>query len=351
MKAVVYHGKKDIRLQDWDEPIPGPADLKLRVTYCGICATDIEEWQFGPLYVQHDEPNLITGRMLPLVPGHEIAGQVVEVGRDVDGFSIGDRVAIYDVATCGTCFWCLRGETSSCPHMAVAGMAADGGLAEFVVWPAELCQILPDTVADEEAPFLEPGTVATHAVRRSGARIGDTVAVLGVGTVGMLALQVLSSVGARVIAIDLKHSNLELASLLGADEVVDASQCDVSEQLLDLTNGIGPDIVLETSGSAQAPVQAIQSVRRQGRVVLVGIYSARPQIHFNDIVGFEREVIGSLAGTRRDFETALQLMGSAKMKVGDLITAKIPLERAIQDGFERMLAPEKDVFRILVGSG
>ena len=351
MRAIVYHGNKDLRLQDWAEPSPGPRDLKLKITYCGICATDIEEWQFGPLYVQHDTPNPITGRMMPLVPGHEFTGRVTEVGQEVEGFAPGDRVAVYDVATCGHCYWCRKGENSSCPNMAVPGMATDGGLAEFAVWPAELCKLLPDSVADDEAPFLEPATVATHAVRRSGASIGDTVAVLGVGTVGLLALQVLKAAGTEVIAIDRKARNLQLAAKLGANHTVDVSQVDGGARLLELTGGIGPDVVLETSGAAEAPVQAIQWVRRQGRAVLVGIYAARPQIHFNDVVGFEREVIGSLAGTRRDFETALDLFASGKVGVRDLISDIVPLERAIPDGFERMLSPEKDVFRILVGSG
>ena len=351
MLALVYHGAKDIRLEDWPEPEPGPGEVKLQVTYCGICATDIEEWQFGPLYVQHGTPNPISGRMAPIVMGHEIAGRVVETGPGVDGLEVGDGVAVQDVMSCGECFWCRRGDRSSCPHQAITGFSADGGLAEYLAWPADLCVKLPDHVADDEAALIEPASVAAHAVRRSGLRPGERAAVVGVGTVGLLTLQTLKAAGAGVFAIDLKARNLALAAAVGADAVIDASVDDPGPALLDLTDGVGPDVVFEVSGGVETPVQAIQWVRPRGRVVLVGIYSHRPSFSFHDIVGGEKEVIGSVSLEGRDTREAVRLLSEGKLQVRDLISEVIPLSRVIEDGFERMLSPEKDLFRILVRPG
>jgi (R,R)-butanediol dehydrogenase/meso-butanediol dehydrogenase/diacetyl reductase len=346
--ALRYYGNKDIRLEEIPEPQPGPGEVRVRVTFTGICATDIEEWQFGPLWVQHGSPNPLTGRETPLTMGHEITGEVESVGADVTDMRIGERVAINDVLTCGVCFWCKRWQQAVCPNMAVAGLSADGGLAEFIVWPADMVVPLPDSVSDEEAALVEPTTVAVRAVRNSGVRAGDTVAIIGAGTVGLLTIQAFRASGARVIAVDIRDQSLAAASSLGADHIVNATKDDVESKLLELTDGVGPDIVIETAGAARTPVDAISWTRRGGTTVLVGIYSATPEMNFNEIVGFERRVVGSVAIGPGDMAVAVGMIGSDRIRVTDLITAKIPLDRAIEDGFNRMLRPEKDVFRILI---
>lgn len=348
MLALRYHGNDDIRLEDIPTPEPGAGEVRVRVTHTGICATDIEEWQHGPLWVQHGGPNPLTGREIPLTMGHEITGHVESVGAGVTDIQAGQRVAIHNVLTCGTCFWCTRGEQAVCPSMAVAGLSADGGLAEFITWPADMVIPLPETVSDEEAALVEPTTVAVRAVRNSGVKAGDSVAVVGAGTVGLLTMQAFSASGARVIAVDIREQSLSTAKSLGADETVNAASRDAGEQLLELTDGIGPDIVAETAGASNTPVDAIRWTRRGGTTVLVGIYSATPKMDFNDIVGAERKVVGSVAAGPGDMQAAVQMIGSGKIRVKDLISAKIPLERAIEDGFNRMLAPQKDVFRILI---
>lgn len=351
MLALRYHGNKDIRLEEIPEPAAGAGEVRVRVTYTGICATDIEEWQFGPLWIQHGAPNPLTGRQTPLTLGHEITGHVESAGVGVTGVRAGDRVAINNVLTCGACFWCIRGQQAVCPSMAVAGLSADGGLAQFIVWPADKVVPLPDTVSDEEAALVEPATVAVRAVRNSGVKAGDTVAVVGAGTVGLLTAQAFQASGARVIAVDIREQSLAIAKSLGADHTVNAASGNVSEELLELTDGIGPDIVAETAGAANTPVDAINWTRRGGTTVLVGIYSATPQMNFNNIVGSERRVVGSVAAGPGDMAAAVGMIGSGRIRVKELITAKVPLERAIEDGFNRMLRPEKDVFRILIKPG
>jgi (R,R)-butanediol dehydrogenase/meso-butanediol dehydrogenase/diacetyl reductase len=348
MLALRYHGNKDIRLEDIPIPEPGPGEVRVRVTHTGICATDIEEWQYGPLWVQHGGPNALTGREVPLTLGHEITGHVEKLGDGVSGVRVGERIAINNVLTCGTCFWCKRGQQAVCPSMAVAGLSADGGLTEFLVWPADMVVPLPDTVSDEEAALVEPSTVAVRAVRNSGVIAGDTVAVVGAGTVGLLTMQAFRATGATVIAVDIREQSLSTAKSLGADHTVNAASGNAAQELLELTGGIGPDIVAETAGAAQTPVDAINWTRRGGTTVLVGIYSATPQMDFNSIVGVERKIVGSVAAGPGDMAAAVSMIGSGRIKVKQLITAKIPLKRAIEDGFNRMLQPEKDVFRILI---
>ncbi|MFW6175073.1 MAG: zinc-dependent alcohol dehydrogenase, partial [Chloroflexota bacterium] len=196
-------------------------------------------------------------------------------------------------------------------------------------------------------PLLEPATVAVHAARRSGVRLGDTVAVIGVGTVGALTLQAFKAAGARVIAIDLRERSLQMARSLGADDVVDASG-DAASRLSELTGGIGPDMVVETAGAARTPVNALEWVRRQGTIVLVGIYAEQPQVDFNLVVGKELTVTGSVAASPGDMEAATRLAAEGRIRLNDLVSDRIPLNRVIEDGFERMLRKDPDVFRILV---
>ncbi|MBN4064144.1 alcohol dehydrogenase catalytic domain-containing protein [Dehalococcoides mccartyi] len=352
MQAIVYHNNKDVRLEDIPEPQPGPGEVKLRITGTSICATDIEEWQYGPLWVQHGSPNALTGKQTPLVLGHETAGTVAELGDGVENVSVGDRVAINTVLTCGTCFWCLRGQQAVCPSMAVAGFMADGGLAEFMVWPASMLVPMPDNISDEEGPLLEPATVAVHGVRRSGVKPGDNVAVLGCGTVGILTVQAFKAAGARVIAIDVRKQSLALAKELGADEVVSSlDESAAASQLLDLTGGIGPDIVVETAGAKETPRMAIEWTRRGGTTLLLGIYSTTPEINFNNVVGPEITVIGSVATSPGDLEAAVELVGQGKIILKPLISDVVPLSRAMEDGFQRMLDPNKDIYRIVIKPG
>ena len=351
MLALRYHGNKDLRLEDIPDPSPGPGEVRVRCRYTSICATDIEEWQYGPLWVQSGSPNPLSGRSAPLVMGHEISGVIDSVGQGVTGWSPGERVVVNNVRTCGSCFWCTRSQQAVCPNMAVAGLSADGGLAEYMTWPADMIVRLPDSIPDVAAPLTEPAMVGVHAARRSGVKPGDTVCVLGCGTVGLMTVQAFAASGARVIAVDVRQQSLNLARDLSADVTIDAGTNDVSAALLDLTDGIGPDIVVETAGAADTPVQAIEWCRRGGTVVLVGIYSATPRVNFNDIVGVEKTVIGSVASSPGDMKLTVDLIARGKIKTEPLVSSVIPLSRALEDGFERMIAPGKDVFRIVVQPG
>jgi|TARA_B100001971_G_C18266996_1_gene594075 (R,R)-butanediol dehydrogenase/meso-butanediol dehydrogenase/diacetyl reductase len=348
MQALVYHGNKDLRLETVPEPTPGPGQVKLAVDYCGICATDVEEFLYGPVFISGDTPNPVTGRQMPLTTGHEIAATVIELGEGVLAPSVGDRVVLNGVLTCRACRWCREGETTQCPSMAAIGFAIDGGLAEHVVWPAEQVVVLPDNVSSKEAALVEPASVAIHAARRSEAAAGDRVAVIGVGTVGLLAMQALKAQGAEVYAVDKRQMSLELAAELGADATIDSSTQDTVSRLAELTDGIGPNIVIDAAGAAETPKLAVEAVRRGGLVVLVAIYTSTPQFDFNSLVGTEVRMAGSLAYEQRDVEEAVKLIASGQMKTLPLVSDVIKLDQVIETGFPRMVSAAKDVFRILV---
>ena len=224
----------------------------------------------GPIRVA--EPPF--GQVCALVMGHEISGVIDSVGQGVDGWSAGERVVVNNVRTCGTCFWCTRSQQAVCPNMAVAGLSADGGLAEYMTWPANMIVRLPDSIPDVAAPLTEPAMVGVHAARRSGVKPGDTVCVLGCGTVGLMTVQAFAAAGARVIAVDVRQQSLKMARDLSADVTIDAGANDVAATLLELTDGIGPDIVVETAGAADTPVQAINWCRRAEQLSLLA--STRP---------------------------------------------------------------------------
>jgi (R,R)-butanediol dehydrogenase/meso-butanediol dehydrogenase/diacetyl reductase len=347
MRALVYHGNKDLRVESAPDPRPGPGQVRLRIDYCGICATDIEEYLYGPKFIA-SSPNPITGKMLPVITGHEMTGTVEGVGQGVSSVKRGDRVAVNGVLTCGKCWWCSSGNTTQCPAMAAVGFAIDGGLAEYMVWQASRLTRLPDSVSSEEAALVEPSSVAMHAVRRSRLRAGERVAVLGVGTVGMLAMQIARAMGGQIFAVDRRPMSLEMARQLGAEAVINPDETDAAQALRDLTGGVGPDVVIDAAGGRDTPRQAIQWARRGGRVVLVAIYTAKSEFDFNDIVSAEAEVIGSIAYEQRDIEDVVRLLSTGALRTSPLVSDVIGLEDVIEKGFARMMAPTKDVFRVLV---
>lgn len=348
MKALVYHGNRDLRLESVPDPKPDQGEVLIHVDYCGICATDVEEYLYGPVFISGDEPNPVTGKKIPIISGHEITGSIQEVGRDVHNLAVGDRVILNGILTCKTCFWCRRGEPTQCPSMAAVGFNIDGGLAEYLSWPASQVIRLPYNVSSEQAALAEPSAVALHAVRRSRLQLGETTAILGVGAVGLLAMQAAKAIGGKVFAVDKRQMSLDLAKTLGADAVINSDETDAGQALRDLTGGVGPDVVIDAAGGKETPELAIKWARRGGRVVLVAIYIQKPEFDFNGVVSTEVEVLGSLAYQQRDVEEVVRMLANDTLKTMPLISDRIRLDEVIDKGFARMLAPTKDVFRILV---
>ena len=349
MKAMVYRGNRKLDLEEVPDPVAGYGEVVIKVDYCGICATDIEEYIYGPNFIDAHKSNMVTGEKMPFITGHEITGTVSEVGAETKRDLLGKRVVIDGILSCKKCSRCDAGDTSQCLlGMAAVGFACDGGLAEYMKWPSDQVIVLPDNVTSVEAALVEPASVAMHAVDKANIIRGHKVVIIGAGTVGLLSLQLAKNIGAYVSVIDVREVSLSKAIELGADKVINASMENVTEFSRNVSAHERPDVVIDAAGGRDTADTAIDLVRNGGRVVLVAIYSANNIVDFNKLVGTEKEVVGSLAYVRRDVERVVNLLTEGKLHTKPLVSEVISLDEVKSKGFERMMSPDKDIFRILV---
>jgi (R,R)-butanediol dehydrogenase/meso-butanediol dehydrogenase/diacetyl reductase len=323
----------------------------LQVSWCGICGTDVEEYLHGPAIIPVEVPNGLTGRTAPLTLGHEFVGSVAGVGDGVTGFNVGERVVPEVVLFCGTCFFCRRHEYALCLNWAALGLMDDGGLAEYVTVPAFSCVRLPDELSDEEGALVEPTEVAVRAVHKSELRLGESVAVVGGGTIGLLVLQAVRAAGASAAyLIEPLANRRDLALALGAAAAYDSNQPDWRAELRDACGGVGPDVVFECAGGLETPDVAVHIARKGGRIVLVGIHPERVPVSTLEIILGEKRVVGSVQHHYdEDLPAAVQLLASGKVQVRPLITGRVPLERVVSDGFRALVEQPEQHLKILIG--
>lgn len=333
MIAARWHGQTDVRVEDIPDPKPGPAEVLVAVELCGLCGTDFEEYQHGPVSVPVSEPNPLTGRTAPIVLGHEIVGTVAAHGTEGRGPAVGTRVIPDVVLGCGSCWWCRRHQEGICPNGAVIGQHTDGGLAGYVTCPADTCVVVPGNVPPEVAVFAEPTSVAVRAIRKAGDLSGASVVVLGAGTVGMLTCQVARAAGAGlVIAVDTDPGRRDLALRLAADAA--ASPSDASAEVAARTAGIGADAVFECSGAPGTPGAAVKLARAAGSVVVVGFRDADEPVSLLSLVLGERRIFGSAAHLwDEDVTAAVRLLATGAADPRQLPVAQVPLPQVVSAGF------------------
>jgi len=344
MKALRWHGPRDLRLVDLVESTLQPGEVRVRVAYCGICGSDLHEYVDGPHAIPVERPHPISGRCAPLTLGHEFCGAVVESADS--GVKVGARVAIEPEYRCGKCDYCRQGQYNRCIAMGFVGLMGDGALAETVVVPAYTVHPLPDEVRFDQAAVLEPAAVALHAVRTSGLRAGDPCAVFGMGPVGLLTVAMLRQCGAgEIIAVDLHASRLALAGAMGASSVVDASRVDSASAVFAATSGRGAAIAFEVAG-AQASLDAtLACVRKGGEAVLVGLMG-KAQVDIFDIVNRELRLTASV-GYRDVFPTLIAWTARGLIDPSAIVTRKVSLAQAVPEGFDALIA-DKDQMKVLV---
>jgi (R,R)-butanediol dehydrogenase/meso-butanediol dehydrogenase/diacetyl reductase len=348
MQALVYHGRKDVRLEDFPDPsrLAG-SEVRLRVKSAGICHTDYNEYMHGPIYVAQS-PHPRTGRAVPLILGHEFSGDVVEVGKDVRQLKVGDRVAINSVDSCRNCTYCRQGLYALCPSAAYIGFSRDGGLAQFAVVPEDCCHRLAPNVSYRAGALVEPLSVALHAVKQAGSVIGSRVAVVGGGAVGLCTLQALRAAGAReVMVIEKSEAKKPYAQQLGASAVVNPDQHDPVEAVLELTEGLGADTSFECVGSAAALRTAMDVTRASGTVCEVGIFPGPVELDLNTLMSQERRLVTSFAYTD-EFPTVITMLSDGRLQAEPLITRTLPLARALEDGLQQYEAMAATSVRTII---
>lgn len=350
MKALRWHGVRDVRLDDVPEPTAARGEVVIAVAACGMCGSDLHEYLHGPVYIPR-QPHPLTGVMPPVTLGHEFSGRVVAVGAGVDTPGAGDRVAVNPCLVCGECAWCRSGRRNHCARLATLGLSRDGAFAPLVAAPAYGCHRVPDTVTDEQAAIVEPLSVAVHACRRARLGGGERVAVVGAGPIGLLVLQAARALGSRwIAAIEPRGERRALATRLGADAVLDPAAGDPGRALADLTDGERADVVFECVGSAAAVATALKASGKGGRVVLVGLVPEPVPLNALQVLAHEKEIIGSSAYVD-EFAAAIQMLARRAVRVDPLITGRLPLERAVSDGLEGLLRPAAGHIKILVEPG
>jgi len=341
--ALRWYGRGDVRLDEIEEPpSPGPGEVRLRPLWCGICGTDVEEYRSGPVFIPSGTPHPLTGRLAPITLGHEFSGEVVDVGPGVERFRPGDRVAADTLIFCGECYWCRRHQVTLCERLAALGLMADGGLAGLCNAPERTLLPVAEDISDQAGALAETLAVAVRALRRGRFAAGESVAVVGAGAVGLMALQAaLASGASKVSVVEPLSERRRLAASLGADET-----CALEEA------APAADVVVECSGNAGAIRTAVGAARKGGRVVLVGIYGRPSTLDFLDVVGTEKEIIGSLSHVYdEDFAAAVSLLGRGAVRAEPLVSDRVPLSRALDDGILALMREPEKHLKILIRPG
>lgn len=358
MRAAVYRGPRDVRIEEIARPEPGPDELLLRVHANGICGTDASEFAAGPQMYPLHARHPLTGHEGPIVPGHEFCGYVAGFGRDVRGFAEGELVVTGAALWCGECRQCKAGRTSICAKYATVGLHRDGGLAEYVVSPAAICRAVPDALDDTGAAMAQPLAVALHAARRGKVGPGRSCVVVGAGGIGSFVIAAAAAMGADpLVAVDVDDGRLATAAALGATATVhsgrrdsgpgngsagasqDAGRQDVVAQVRAIVGGDGADVVIEASGAPASPGSALSMVRRGGDVVIVGLQAAPRPADLFALSVREIDVHGTLAHVCGEDlgEAVAVLAGSslAKTVLGDVIALGDLVEGGLRPLAER----------------
>ena len=323
MKAAVLHkAGAPLVVEELDKPQPGPGEILIQVKACGVCHTDVHlaagEWRLPKL---------------PLVLGHEAVGVVHAVGAGVKTFKPGDRAGIpWIYSTCGQCEFCASDREPLCPAIVVTGFMVDGGFAEYIKVPASHAVAVPPELSfADAAPLYCAALTSYRALKISGARVGDTVVVWGVGGLGHYAVQIARASGARVVAVDIAPAQLELALRLGADVAIDASREKPKEIIRQMG---GAQVVLNLAPTGQTIAQGYEALRRAGTLVLVGLPPGDFTLPIRGSVAKGIRVLTSAVGTRQDLREVLALAASGKIKT---VAESLPLEN-INGAFDRLRA-------------
>lgn len=321
-------------LMEWAEPaLQDPHQVIIEVKTCGICGSDVHFYEWP----EEMSKQLSKSLTFPRVLGHEVAGILKEVGKEVPDFKVGDRVVCETWGGCGLCYYCRLGRFNHCLHQKRIGQKADGGMAKYVVVPSISLYKIPETLPFEEAAVVEPLGVALHAYERSHLKPGDDLAIIGPGPIGLLAAMIARSMGVGnlfALGIGADKERLQVASSLGA-QTFDVTQGGYLETILQATGGKGVDMVFDASGGKDSIPTALKLLKQGGEIIVVGIGPAFPFDPI-DMVRKEASLIASFRRLPSTWLRAINLIATKRVDVRAVVTHVLPLKKA-KDAFEILM--------------
>ncbi len=323
MKAAVISGKGTVQLKESPTPKIGPGELLVHMRACGVCGTDLEK-----IHGEHITPPIL---------GHEVAGDIAQIGEGVRGFQKDDRALVHHHVSCRSCFYCKNGLETLCEAYPKSNLDPCG-FADYFRVPSTLVEggtvyRLPDSMSYDEGSQVEPTACCIRALRKAGVKAGNSVAIFGVGPVGLMHLQLAKAYGAApIIAIDVLENRRDFAVKLGADEALNPTSDDIATVVSSMTNGLGVDYAIVATGNLRAIEQAFSSVRKGGKVVLFGAPPRGAQLSLDVSRLFLREIKfeSSYSTSETEMRMALDLIEKKRINPSKLITHRFPLARALE---------------------
>ncbi len=333
LKAAVYHGRRDVRVEEMPDPSPGPGELVLEIHAAGVCGSDANEYTGGPFAIPIDVPHPVTGHVGPTILGHEIAGRVVAIGRDVEGFRLGEVVACGGGMSCGSCERCRAGRTNLCTSYATLGHHRHGGLAQLCAVPSVIClPVAPYGLEEDTAALAQPMAIAVHSASQARLSAGSSAVVIGAGGIGAPLVYVLAARGVAVAVVDVRADRLALAHDLGAATTISALEGTTLAELLAARSLPRPDVVFEVSGSERGLADALDAVAPGGQVVAVGLHPVPRSIDVRRLTLRELQLLGTNAHAfAADLPRALELLASRRSGWDDVAPSALPLEQVVPD--------------------
>lgn len=348
MKAAVTEDWEKIGVQEVDVPPMGDDEVLCRVRACGICGTD---------------PHILKGELkgfgwppgFPFIQGHEWTGEVVAVGKSVEGLSPGQKVIGETAKGCGRCDWCKRGRYNLCINFGkletgfrLYGHDCNGAFAEYVVRPPIVLHKMPEGMSYEEGVIMAQVIIALHTVERPGVLPTDTAVTIGPGTIGLLTFQISKAFGAKRAIVVGRGYRLEIAEEYGADAVIDIEKEDPVKKVMELTDGRGADVVYETAGNEQAAEWAFQCAAMGGRVALCGVTGDKKAIPVvTDMVALREVDVYGIRGGPNAFPASIALVESGRIRAKELVTHQFPLDQ-VNEAFDTVLNRKDRVLKATI---
>ena len=326
MHAVVIYGKENFKYEEVPKPKPGQEEVLVRIGRCGICAADPKIFRglayFSPIVYQS----------APIIAGHEFVGEVVELGpgaAEKYGLEVGDKAIIENIVPCWQCYYCKRGLYNLCDIHYIPGVkGVNGGWAEYMLYPrGSIIHKIPNELPWSAAVLIEPLACAIHGVQRVGINFEDVVVIFGAGPIGLLMLEATKLKNPKmIIVISTNENRLQVAKELGADLVINPNKEDLVEIIKRETGGLGADVVLEAAGTPKATEDAVNILRKRGRLLIFGVYAERTPIDFSIISDIkELEIFGAHLGPY-SYPTAIRLLHKGHVNYEKIVTHNISLK-------------------------